>query len=95
MKQEIKVVKAHANQAAAEMQVGKNGITGGILAEAKRRLEHHQIVKIRVLKNCEMEPSLISETMAKALSAQVLSQKGQTIALYKKAQNKPLESKKS
>lgn len=94
MNQDLKKAKQQANQTEVEMQIGKNGVTDGTIAELKKRLEHHDVVKIRLLKACEAKPQLVAEDLSKALGAQILSQKGQTIALYKKGQNKSFESKK-
>jgi len=48
------------------MQMGKDGASPKFIMELKEQLDHHELLKVRVLNNCDWEKSAIVEALAEA-----------------------------
>ena len=78
---------AIAWQEPALMQVGKNGLTEGIVAEAKRMLKKHKYIKVRLLRSTGSDKHSkqgIFEDLCKQIGAGLSGVRGNTAVLYKR-----------
>jgi RNA-binding protein YhbY len=69
----------------ATIQVGKNGVTKGLLQEIEKQLKKHKTVRIKMLKNLleTKERDEVVEEIKKFTDATVASRKGNVFALRK------------
>lgn len=70
------------------MQIGKEGITDNVLNGVYLLLEARELVKVKVLKNCDMDAKEIANLLAQKLEAEVVQVIGSIIILYKKSTRK-------
>ena len=85
-----KNLKKAANQQEVELQIGKNGLTPTMLAEIGRRLQKHLLVKIRLLKSCDLDTEDVVKQVMDAHKTTKVESKGYTITFLGKSKNKPL-----
>ena len=70
------------------MQVGKSGITDTLIATVGDALEARELIKLRVLENCEYTAREAAEELADATGAEVVSVIGKCLILYRESENK-------
>ncbi len=70
------------------MQIGKEGITDNVLNGVYLLLEARELVKVKVLKNCDMDAKEIANLLAQKLEAEVVQVIGSIFILYKKSTKK-------
>ncbi|MFX1367942.1 MAG: YhbY family RNA-binding protein [Promethearchaeota archaeon] len=73
-------------QEPAIMQIGKGGLSEGVIKEAKRLLKKHKYMKIRLLRTAVgSTPSKreIFESLCQQLGATLVGVRGNTAVLYK------------
>ena len=70
------------------LQIGKNGLTEGVINEIKHQLKKKNIIKIRMLKsfikNSEMNRRDLAKFVAKVVNAELVEVRGYTIILREK-----------
>ena len=68
------------------MQVGKSGLTEGIVAEAKRLIKKHKYIKVRLLRSVGSDKHSkqgIFEELCKQIGAGLAGVRGNTAVIYK------------
>lgn len=70
------------------MQIGKDGISENVLTGVNLLLEARELVKIKVLKNCDMEAKEMANLITEKLQAEVVQVIGNIMILYKKSTRK-------
>ncbi len=78
-------LRSLANTLLPIAQIGKNGIELNGLVSINQALQARELVKISVLKNCEMEmEAIILDTLAYT-KAELVQKIGRTFIIYKKS----------
>lgn len=68
------------------VMLGSQGLTEGVLEEAKRALNDHELIKVKVTgEDREVRAALIDE-LANATESQIVQRIGKTVLIYKKAE---------
>ncbi|MEM1873447.1 MAG: YhbY family RNA-binding protein [Acidilobaceae archaeon] len=71
----------------SDVQIGKQGLTEGVISEIKSRLDKKGVVKVRILKSALVSTGLTRQELAKmvseAVGARLLDVRGRTFILYK------------
>ncbi len=70
------------------MQIGKEGLTENILTGARQLLEARELVKFKVLNNCDSDAKTLANEIAKLINADVVQCIGNVFILYKKSTKK-------
>lgn len=70
------------------MQIGKDGISENVLNGVNLLLEARELVKIKMLKNCDYEIKDLANEIAQKTSAEVVQVIGNIFILYKKSTRK-------
>ena len=70
------------------MQIGKSGITDALITTVGDALEARELIKLRVLENCEYTAREAAEELADATGAEVVSVIGKCLILYRESENK-------
>lgn len=65
------------------IQLGKGGIGDTVLRQTDEALTARELVKGRVLKNCELEPDAAAGELAAATSAEMVQLVGRVFLLYR------------
>ena len=67
------------------IQIGKKEIDDALIAESDAALDHHELIKVRLLESCILDRHEASEMLADACSAEVAQIIGRTFLLYRSA----------
>lgn len=87
-KENKKKLSGIASTIDTKYQIGKNGINDNVLMLFDKALEAHELIKISVLKNCDVETSSLAIECVEKLNAEVVNIIGRVIILYRKSKNK-------
>lgn len=70
------------------MQIGKDGVSENVVESVNLLLEARELIKIKVLKNCDITPKEVANEIVAQLDAEIVQVIGNTIILYKKSTRK-------
>ncbi len=76
-------IRKVANALDAEVQIGQNGITENMLKQINMALDSHELVKISILANSDVNAKAIINDLAKTLNAEPIQAIGNKIVLYR------------
>lgn len=77
-----------ANSLETLVQIGKEGITEGVLRQLDQTLEKRELVKVRLLDTALLTPREASEELCRRLEAQPVQCIGTKAVLYRRAREK-------
>ena len=78
-------LRSLSNTLTATEQIGKNGLTDGLIAQIDESLERHELLKINVLETAGISGKLCAGELAEALGADVVQVIGAKVTLYRPA----------
>lgn len=67
------------------IQIGKKEIEDALIAEANAALDHHELIKVKLLESCMLDKHEASDTLAGACQAEIAQILGKTFLLYRAA----------
>ena len=70
------------------MQIGKDGITDNVLNGVNLLLEARELVKFKMLKNCDEDAKTLANEIARRVGADVVQVIGNIFILYKRSTRK-------
>ena len=88
---ERSVLKGIAMNLNATMQIGKDGITDNVIAQASEILYNKEILKINVLKNCELSAKEVLNCLCEKLDCQPVQAIGNKAIIYKRSNKKDIK----
>jgi RNA-binding protein len=71
------------------VQIGKDGITDGVVTAVKAALLAHELVKVRLQQEAPIDRKDAGPELAKLTACQLAQVLGRTLLLYKRHPNKP------
>lgn len=71
------------------VQVGKEGVTEGLVAAAARAIFDHELVKVRIGTEAPDDRTVIAAALAEATKSELVQVLGRTALLYKRHPSKP------
>lgn len=80
----IKEQQAKARQLTPSMQVGKSGITPGLIKELKSQLKAKKLIKIKFMKSFDEDKKEAAKDIAKKIDGVVIQQIGGVVVFAKK-----------
>ena len=81
-------LRAEAHHLDPIFQVGKGGVNGTMLAQLREVLEVRELIKVRILDNCEDDKNDVAVELAEGTGAELVQLIGLTVVLYKESKNK-------
>lgn len=84
-KQEL---RRQAVNLSALVQIGKTGFSSGTFENIDKDLEAHELVKVTLLKTCELEPREAAIECAAMTDSEIVHMIGRTFVLYRKNEKK-------
>lgn len=88
-KEHIHMLKGLAHTLKPVLIMGEKGATEAFIEEAKRALEHHELIKIRISGDDRETKKEIAETIKNALDATQVQHIGNVITLFKRNHEAP------
>jgi RNA-binding protein len=67
------------------IQIGKKEIEPALIDEANAAIEHHELIKVKLLESSMLDRHEASETLARACNADIAQILGNTFLLYRPA----------
>ena len=89
-KQRSKLISLAMN-ISATVQIGKNGLTDGVVEQISTSLEDHELVKIGVLKTADVSAKGIIAEVAEQLAAEPVQAIGNKMILYRRSNKEGIE----
>lgn len=86
---EKKFLRAMGNDLDAVVQVGKSGVNESVLFSFNEALEARELVKVKVLKNCESEIDDVAVALVQGGRGEVVQAIGRNILYYRPHPTKP------
>lgn len=80
---QIRYLKAEAHHVEALYQIGKNKLGDTQLELLKNGINARELIKVKVLKNAEIDLDEFAMELAVALNADLIDVKGRVIVLFK------------
>lgn len=71
------------------VQVGHQGLTDGVMAALEVALERHELIKVKVSGESDVEPAEIAPAIEKGLHCQLAQLIGHTLVLYRRRDENP------
>jgi len=78
-------LRALGHNLKAIILIGKKEIEDALISETNSALEHHELIKVKLLESCLLDKHEASETLAEACGAEVAQILGRTFLLYRPA----------
>ena len=83
-------LRAMANRIKPVFQIGKENVGENLVKQLDEHLELHEIVKVRILKNSEVNCKMTCSIIANRLGAEPISAIGSTFVLYRRSKENPV-----
>ena len=78
-------LRALGHKLKALIQIGKKEIEEALIAETNAALDHHELIKVKLLESCMLDKHEASGMLASACAAEVAQILGKTFLLYRPA----------
>jgi RNA-binding protein len=78
-----KELRAKANNLKCLMSVGKAGVTDAVIAGVDKLLEHHELLKLRMLMDEADDAELAGMEIAQRTASEMVARVGKVVILYK------------
>jgi len=82
-------LRALAHKLKAVVQVGHQGLTEGVLSALEVALERHELIKIKVSSEAEVDVTALGPEVEKATKGQVAQIIGHTLVVYRRRDKDP------
>jgi RNA-binding protein len=82
-------LRALAHALEPVVQVGKGGLSEGVVSQVREQLKAHELIKVRFGKECESQPEDAALPLATEVPCQVVQKAGRVLTLYRRHDNKP------
>ncbi|MCM3388005.1 ribosome assembly RNA-binding protein YhbY [Ureibacillus chungkukjangi] len=80
-------LRAEAHHLTPIFQVGKGGVNDQMISQLRDVLEARELIKVRILDNCEEDKDDVANALAKGTGAELVQLIGLTVVLYKESRN--------
>ena len=80
-------LKKLANEIDATVYIGKNELTDNIIKEISDYLEAHELVKVKLQENVELDPKDVANEVAEKIGAEYVQAIGRKFVLYKESKD--------
>lgn len=88
-------LRALGHKLKALVQIGKREIEEGLITETVAALEHHELVKVKLLESCLLDKNEAAEQLATQCHAEIAQVLGRTFLLYRPAKEPVIQLPKA
>jgi RNA-binding protein len=82
-------LRAHGHPLKPLVQIGKGGVTKGVLAQIAQALFDHELIKVRIATECPVERFVVADEIAAQPGTQVVQLVGRIVLAYKRHPERP------
>jgi RNA-binding protein len=84
-----RALRGHGHALRPLVQVGKAGVTRGVLAQLAQLLFDHELVKVRVASECPVDRFAVADELGAQPGTSVVQILGRVVLVYKRHPEKP------
>jgi RNA-binding protein len=84
-----RTLRGHGHALKPLVQIGKGGVTKGVLAQLAQALFDHELVKVRIATECPVDRFAVADEIAAQPGTQVVQLLGRIVLAYKRHPEKP------
>jgi RNA-binding protein len=84
-----RALRGHGHRLSPVVQVGKAGVTDGVVKQVERALSDHELIKLRVDADCPVDRFAVADDLAERPGVNVVQIVGGAILLYKRDPHRP------
>ena len=84
-----RALRAHGHALKPLVQIGKAGVTRGVLGQLAQALFDHELVKVRIATECPVDRFAVADELAAQPGTQVVQILGRIVLAYKRHPDKP------
>jgi len=84
-----RALRGHGHRLSPIVQVGKAGVTDGVVKQVERALADHELIKLRVDADCPVDRFAVADDLATRPGVNVVQIVGGAILLYKRDPHRP------
>lgn len=88
-------LRAHGHALNPLVQVGKSGVTKGVLAQVAQALFDHELIKVRIGTECPEDRFAVADALGEQPGTNVVQILGRVVLVYKRHPQKPRYEGKS
>lgn len=85
-------LRKKAHDLDALVRIGKDGVTDNLIQSILDAIESRELLKVKILQNCEEEKMEIMEQLSQCKEFEVVGIIGKTIILFRENKDKPVVS---
>ena len=85
-------LRKKAHDLDALVRIGKDGVTDNLIQSILDAIESRELLKVKILQNCEEEKVEIMEQLSQCKEFEVVGIIGRTIILFRENKDKPVVS---
>ncbi|MBM6689771.1 ribosome assembly RNA-binding protein YhbY [Fusobacterium mortiferum] len=85
-------LRKKAHDLDALVRIGKDGVTDNLIQSILDAIESRELLKVKILQNCEEEKMEIMEQLSQCKEFEVVGIIGRTIILFRENKDKPVVS---
>ena len=82
-------LKKKAHELDPLVRIGKDGITDSLIQSILEAIDSRELLKVKILQNCEKEKNEVLEELSKCREFEVVGIIGRTIILFRENKDKP------
>ncbi len=82
-------LRSLAHHLSPVVQIGKNGITGGLIEQVDHDLEMHELIKVSVLDTSPLSRDEAGEALVQETNAEWVQAIGRLVVLYRRSAENP------
>jgi RNA-binding protein len=82
-------LRAHGHAMSPIVQVGKAGVTDGLVKQVNQALADHELMKVKVLGECPLDRHEVADRLDEEPGVDVVQIVGRVLLLYKRHPQKP------
>jgi len=84
-----RALRGHGHGLSPIVQIGKAGVTDGVVKQVERALADHELIKLRVDADCPADRFAVADGLAERPGVNVVQIVGGAILLYKRDPHRP------
>jgi len=84
-----RALRAHGHAMSPIVQVGKAGVTEGLVKQVIQALADHELIKVKVLGECPLDRHQVGELLDREPGVDLVQVVGRVLLLYKRHPQKP------
>jgi RNA-binding protein len=84
-----RALRGHGHAISAIVQIGKSGVTDGVVKQVQQALADHELIKVKIGGECPVDRAEVAARLDREPGIDVVQMVGRVLLLYKRHPRKP------